>query len=72
VAAPSTAWVRGRFLVVIADSNPAGDMDVCFCERYVLSRRGPCVGLITRPEESYLVCVCVSECDREASTVTRP
>ena len=28
----------------------------------VLSGRWPCVGLITRPEESYRVCVCVCVC----------
>jgi len=45
-------------------------MGVC-CE---LSGRGLCVGLITRPEESYRlwVCVCVSGCDLEASTMMRP
>jgi hypothetical protein len=37
-----------------------------YCECCVLSGRGLCIGLITGPEESYLVpCVCV--CDREAS-----
>jgi coenzyme F420-reducing hydrogenase gamma subunit len=41
------------------------------CECCVLSGRGLCVGLITRPEESYRV-RCVSECDREASTMRRP
>jgi hypothetical protein len=40
-------------------------------ECYVLSGRGLCVGLITRPEECYRVwCVCV--CDSEASTTRRP
>jgi hypothetical protein len=34
-------------------------MSIC-CEYYVLSGRGLCDGLITRPEESYGVCVCVS------------
>jgi hypothetical protein len=29
VAAKFKAWVCGRSLTVIADSNPAGDMDVC-------------------------------------------
>ena len=35
---------------------------------------GLCVGLITRPEESYrvCVCVCVPEGDREASIMRRP
>jgi hypothetical protein len=37
----------------------------------VLSGRGLCVGLITRPEESYPV-RCVSECDREAPIMRRP
>jgi len=36
------------------------------CESFVLSGRGLCVGLITRPEESHrvhlCVCVCVSDC----------
>jgi hypothetical protein len=40
-------------------------MSVC-CECCVLSGRGLCDGLITRPEESYRVCG-VSECDRELS-----
>ena len=29
VAARSKAWVCGRLLAAIADSNPAGGMDVC-------------------------------------------
>jgi hypothetical protein len=29
VAAKFKAWVCGRSLTAIADSNPAGDMDVC-------------------------------------------
>jgi hypothetical protein len=45
-------------------------MSVC-CESCVLSARGLCVGLITRPEESYRMCS-VSEWDREASTMRRP
>ena len=36
----------------------------------VLSGRGLCDGLITRPEESYRLCG-VSECDREASIMRR-
>jgi hypothetical protein len=43
------------------------------CESCVLSGRGLCAGLITRPEETYRVrCVCVSECDREASIMRKP
>jgi hypothetical protein len=37
----------------------------------VLSGRGLCVGLITRPEESYRLW-CVSECDLETSKRRRP
>jgi hypothetical protein len=37
----------------------------------VLSGRGLCDGLITRPEESYRLW-CVSECDREASIMRGP
>ena len=62
----------GRSLAGIAGSNPARGMDVVSVGCY----RGLCDGLITRPEESYrvfvCVCVCVSGCDREASTTTRP
>ena len=42
-------------------------MSVC-CECSALSGRRLCVGLIARPEESYRK-LCVSECDREASTM---
>jgi hypothetical protein len=44
----------GRSVSVIADSNLPRDMGVCF-ECCVLSGRGLCVELITRPEESYRV-----------------
>jgi len=37
-----------------------------------LSGRGLCVGLITRPEDSYRVCVCLNECDHESSIIRRP
>jgi hypothetical protein len=42
----------GRSLPGTAGSNPAGGKDVS-CECCVLSGRGLCVRLITRPEESY-------------------
>jgi hypothetical protein len=49
----SKAWVYGRSLAGTVGSNPTGGMDEClFC---VLSGRGLCVGLITRPEECYQV-----------------
>ena len=48
-------------------SNPTGGMDVCR-ECYVLSGRGLCDELITRPEESYRLC-CVVVCDLETSRI---
>jgi hypothetical protein len=48
----------------VAGSNPARGMDVCLLCLYVVLScvgRGLCDGLITRPEESYRVSVCV--CD---------
>ena len=54
VAERSKAWVCGRWLARIAGSNPAGDKDVCLLlVLCVLSVSGLCVGLTTRPEESY-------------------
>jgi hypothetical protein len=41
------------------------------CECCALSGRGLCFGPIPRPEESYRLW-CVSECDREGSTMKRP
>ena len=52
VAAPSKAWVCGLSLAEIVDSNLAEGTDVCF-ECCVLSGRGLCDELITRPEGSY-------------------
>ena len=61
--ARSKAWVYGRSLAGIVGSNPPSPgtwRSVC-CECCILSDRGLCVGLITRPEESYRVW-CVSIC----------
>jgi hypothetical protein len=56
----SKAWVFGCLLAGVASSNPAGEWMCISCEFYVLSGRGLCVGLITRPEESHRVwCVWV-------------
>ena len=63
VAARSKEWVYGRSLAGIVGSNPAGGMSVCV-ECCVLSGRGLCDGLITRPEESYRLW-CVVVCDLE-------
>jgi hypothetical protein len=41
------------------------------CTVFVLSGRGLCEGPIPRPEESYRLW-CVSECDRDDSTLMRP
>jgi hypothetical protein len=49
-----------------------GGMEVCLCvECCVLSGRGLCDGLITRPEESYWLW-CVVVCDLETSRLRRP
>jgi len=54
VAARSKAWVCNRSFFGIAGSNPAGGMEVSLLH-FVLSGRGTCDELITRPEESYRV-----------------
>ena len=51
-------------------SNPTGGMDVCR-ECCVLSSRGLCDELITRPEETYRLW-CVVVCDQETSWMRRP
>ena len=58
-AGRSKAQVYGSPLAEIVGSNPFLRMDVC-CECCVLSGKGVCGELITRPEESYRACVCVS------------
>ena len=65
VAARSKGSVCGRSPAEIVGSNPTGFMDVC-CECCVLSRRGLCDELITRPEESYRLRYVVV-CDLETS-----
>jgi len=62
VAARSKAWVCGRSPAEIVFSNDTAGMDVC----RVLSGRGLCDELITRPEESYRLW-CVVVCDLEIS-----
>jgi hypothetical protein len=58
VAALSKAWVCGRLLAGIAGLNPAGRMDVIPYDCCVLSVRGLCFGMLTRPKGSYrLWCV---------------
>jgi hypothetical protein len=45
-------WFYLRFVVIVALCSPGAWMFVC-CECRVLSGRGLCNELITRPEESY-------------------
>jgi hypothetical protein len=53
-------------------SNPTGGMDICMLwVLCVLSVRGLCDELITRPEESYRLW-CVVLCDLETSWMRRP
>jgi hypothetical protein len=60
-----TAGPSGRSSAEIVGSNPSGGMDVC-CECRVLSGRGLCDELITRPEKTYRMW-CVVVCDLETS-----
>jgi hypothetical protein len=62
VTARSKEQVCGRLVDGVADSNPARGTDVCLLCLYVVLScvgRGLCDGLITRPEGSYRVFVCV-------------
>jgi hypothetical protein len=62
MAARSKAYVCGSSVAGVAVLNHARGMDVrLLCLYVVLScvDRGLCDGLITRPEESYRVSVCV-------------
>ena len=70
VALRSKAWVCGRFLAEIVGSNPSWVMDVC-CDCRVLSGRGLCDELMTRPQESYRLWFIVV-CDLEISRMRRP
>ena len=74
MATRSKALVCGRSPAEIVGSNPTGGagpwMLVC-CECCVLSGRGLCDELITRPEESYRL-RCVVVCDLETSGMRRP
>ena len=53
VAARSKVLFCGRSPAEIVGSNPTGSWMFAWCECYVLSGRGLCDELITRPEESY-------------------
>jgi hypothetical protein len=70
VAERCKASVYGRSLAGIAGSNLAGAWMFVCCKCCVLSGRGLCDGLITRPEESYRLW-CVNVCDLETSSMRR-
>ena len=70
VAARSKAQVYGCSPAEIVGSNPTGAWMFVCCECCVLSGRGLCDELITRPEESYRLC-CVIVCDIETSRMRR-
>jgi len=53
VAARSKAYVCGRSTAEIVCSNPTGGHGCLSCDCCVLSGRGLCDELITRPEEFY-------------------
>jgi hypothetical protein len=56
--------VYGHSPAAIVGSNPTGERIFVCCECCVLSGRGLCDELITRPEESYRPW-CVAVCDLE-------
>jgi len=69
VVARSKACACGRSPAGTSGSNPTYSMDVCL--HCMLSGRGLCDGLITRPEESYRVCVCVCLSVRASQEIPR-
>ena len=66
VAMRSKAQVCDRSPAEIVGSNHTGSWMLVCCERCVLSVRGLCDELITRPEESYRLW-CFVVCDLETS-----
>ena len=70
LAAPSRTWVCDRTLARIADSNPAGGMDVSLVSRVV---RQTSVRRACHSSRWVLPSECGgSECDREASIMRSP
>ena len=69
MAERSMSWVCGRSPPEIVGTNPTGEW--MFVLNVVLSGRGLCDELITRPEESYRLW-CVVVCDLETSRMRRP
>jgi len=71
VAARSTVWVCGRSLPEILGLNSARAWSSVCCDCCVVSNRGVCDELITRPDESYRLW-CVVVCDLETSRMKKP
>ena len=71
VTARSKVEVCGSSPAANVGSNPKGAWMFVCCECRVLSGRGLCDELITRPEESYRLW-CVFVCDLETSRMRRP
>jgi hypothetical protein len=72
IAARSKAFVCSRSLAGTVGSNPVrGAWMSVICECCVLSDRGLCDGLITRPEEIYRLC-CLVVWDLETLWMRRP
>ena len=71
MAARSKAWVCCRSIAEIEVSNPTEGIDFRFlCFVACCVGGGLCEELITRPGESWRVCLCA--CDLETSTVRLP
>jgi len=68
VAGRSKAWFCGRSLAGVVGSNPTEVWMSVFCECFVLSGRGLCIGLITSPVLPSVFCVCVCVSHREYHT----
>ena len=72
-------WPRGlrrgsaaaRFLGLWVQIPPGTLISVC-CECCVLSGRGLCIGLITRPEWVLPSVACLNECDHDSSIMSWP
>jgi hypothetical protein len=71
VAARSKAWFCGRSPAEMWFRIPPGARVSVYFDCCVLSGRSLCVGLITRPEESYRLW-CVVVCDLEISLMRWP
>ena len=67
------SYIYGAPILDVSRShtNPTGAWIFVCCECRVLSGRGLCDELITRPKESYRLC-CVIVCDLETSRIGAP